>query len=110
MAQVAVRWTPRQKTKAELREEDEKALFAAVMADDVTSIRLMLKRGVSLEARNGSGLTPYRCAPALLSFPSCSLVLSFVNFYATSMCHNEGIVRSRVRSLVLHFGCFHLLW
>ena len=60
--QILARWTPRQKTKDELREEDERTLFAAVMADDVTNIRLMLKRGVRLDARNGSGLTALELA------------------------------------------------
>ena len=57
--QLRVRWTPRQKSPEELRAEDEVQLFAAVMANEVEPVRLLLARGVHINALNSMGLTPY---------------------------------------------------
>lgn len=57
--QLRVRWSPRQKSREELRAEDEASLFGAVMANEVAAVRLLLARGVHINARNAMGLTPY---------------------------------------------------
>ena len=55
-------WVPKQKSKEELRKEAELQFFAAVVADDVHTLRLLLARGVDPNCVNHQGLTPMELA------------------------------------------------
>jgi hypothetical protein len=74
--QLRVRWTPRQKSREELRAEDEASLFGAVMSNEVAAVRLLLARGVHINARNAMGLTPYEVGQSRLPLAhTCTLAL-----------------------------------
>lgn len=92
--QLRVRWTPRQKSREELRAEDEASLFGAVMSNEVAAVRLLLARGVHINARNAMGLTPYEVEtippPSRAHLHTCTPLQSVIGDTSTASGDDDG--------------------